>query len=292
MARPTKQGLDYFPLDVQFDDKIELLIAEVGSDALSVLITVWQLIYQNNGYYIEDNTDLCLLVRRRIMLDIDIIALVISKAIDRNIFDKAVHSAHKILTSKAIQKRYFIASIRKKSVSVCNNYILIDVSAYINLVPVGVNVSINATNVDVDVEVNEDVDEEEKAKKTKQPKKTCVCPDWIPLSHWEELLKNRTFKKLQNTELALKKFVNSLQEAVNAGYRVEDCIEEYVACKWQRFDHSWMDKTEAKKTMQPRNLREAQSIQSGEIAKILLKEREDAKYNNGEESGLFLEHKV
>ncbi len=37
MARPTKQGLDYFLVDVQFDDKVELHIAEEGSDGLSVL---------------------------------------------------------------------------------------------------------------------------------------------------------------------------------------------------------------------------------------------------------------
>ena len=58
MARPTKQGLEYFPIDVQFDDKIELLISELGSDALSILITIWQLIYQNDGYYTVNTKDL------------------------------------------------------------------------------------------------------------------------------------------------------------------------------------------------------------------------------------------
>jgi len=34
MARPTKQGIDYFPLDTEFDDDLQLLIAEIGADGI------------------------------------------------------------------------------------------------------------------------------------------------------------------------------------------------------------------------------------------------------------------
>jgi hypothetical protein len=55
---------------------------------------------------------------------------------------------------------------------------------------------------------------------------------------------------------------------------------------------SFRNKEAPQHAMQPRNLREAQSVQCGEIAKILLKEREDDRNRDSEESGLLLEHKV
>ena len=133
MSRPTKQGLDYFPLDCQFDEKMELLIAEVGSDALAVVVTAWQLIYQNNGYYIENGKDLCLLIKRRIMIDLSAVENVINLAIERNIFDKTIENDHKILTSKAIQKRYFSAGFRKKIINVYPEYLLTEVNVYKNI---------------------------------------------------------------------------------------------------------------------------------------------------------------
>ena len=98
MARPTKQGIDYFPVDCQFDDKLELLIVDKGGIALAVIITIWQLIYQNNGYYVENGHDLALLIKRRIMVDAGIIEDVIKAAVDRDIFNKGLYKKHKILT--------------------------------------------------------------------------------------------------------------------------------------------------------------------------------------------------
>jgi len=151
MARPTKQGIDYFPIDVQFDDKIELLIADKGALAISVLLTTWQLIYQNEGYFIGNGRDLFLLIRRRIMLDVETIEDIINSAIERNIFDKTLHKKYRILTSKAIQKRYFIASQRKKIINVNKNYLLVEVNDIKNIRYIGVNVLNNATNVKEEV---------------------------------------------------------------------------------------------------------------------------------------------
>jgi len=151
MSRPTKQGIDYFPIDVQFDEKIELLISELGSDALSTLVTIWQLAYQNNGYYVENGKDLQLLIRRRIMLDLDTIEKVINVCLERGIFNQSLHEKYNILTSKAIQKRYFIASRLKKKINIVKNYLLVDVNDVGNATWVGVNDVGNATNVEVDV---------------------------------------------------------------------------------------------------------------------------------------------
>ena len=58
MARPTKQGLDYFPLDVGFfgDEKIRILKARYQSDGVAIYIKLLCDIYKE-GYYITINFD-------------------------------------------------------------------------------------------------------------------------------------------------------------------------------------------------------------------------------------------
>ena len=58
MGRLTKQGIEYFSLDCQFEDKLELFILEKEAVGLAVFITLLQLIYQNEGYYIVNGKDL------------------------------------------------------------------------------------------------------------------------------------------------------------------------------------------------------------------------------------------
>jgi len=160
MARPTKQGIDYFPLDCRLDDKIEMFLIEKGAIGLGVLISVWQMIYSNEGYYIQNGKDLHLLLKRRINVDVNEVSDCINVCLERNIFDKSLHKKHNILTSKAIQKRYFDAAKKKKEIRIINKFLLIGVSAYENLVSTRIN-SIdsggNATNVNVNVNVKEDV---------------------------------------------------------------------------------------------------------------------------------------
>lgn len=158
MARPTRQGIDYFPLDVELDDKTEMFLIEKEAVGLAVLISVWQLIYKNEGYYIKYNNDLCLLIKKRISVDINSINDCINSAVNRNIFDKELFSKEGILTSRAIQKRFFEAAKRKKQVLVYSNYLLIDINSYNNTVIVNIN-SVNADNnsTNVNVEVKENV---------------------------------------------------------------------------------------------------------------------------------------
>lgn len=154
MARPTKSGIDYFPLDCEWDNKIEMYIAEKESTGLAVLVTLWQLIYKNS-YFIEYNDDLLLLTKKRINVDINLINECINSMVQRGIFDKNLFESG-ILTSKAIQKRFFEAAKRKKVVQVFEEYLLIDVSAYNNLINVSINpinVDINATKLKVKVNV-------------------------------------------------------------------------------------------------------------------------------------------
>jgi len=166
MSRPTEQGIPYFPIDVTFDNKTEMYLLEKEADGLAVLVVAWQLIYRNEGYYGEYCDDFFLLIKKRINRDIDVVKRCIDSAILRGIFNKKMFDKYKILTSKAIQKRYFIAAKRKKEVIYNKQFLLVDVSAYKNLK----NASNNSKIVDSyttkekedekekeDVDVNEEI---------------------------------------------------------------------------------------------------------------------------------------
>ncbi|MFA5229594.1 MAG: DUF4373 domain-containing protein [Candidatus Paceibacterota bacterium] len=120
MGRPTKTGLDYFPLDVDIDDSIELIEAEYGIAGFGIVIKLWQKIYKN-GYYIEWNDDMELLFARRINTEITLIKSVINSCFLRNIFNKHVFETYGVLTSHGIQKRYITACLTSKRKSISMN---------------------------------------------------------------------------------------------------------------------------------------------------------------------------
>ena len=70
MARQPKQGLDYFPLDVHTDDKIELLEAEHGLTGFAIYVKLLQKIY-SEGYFYKIGEDELLLTARRLNVDIN-----------------------------------------------------------------------------------------------------------------------------------------------------------------------------------------------------------------------------
>lgn len=49
MARPLKEGLDYFPLDTRFDEKIQALESIFKNDGLVWIIKFWQLAFRTNN---------------------------------------------------------------------------------------------------------------------------------------------------------------------------------------------------------------------------------------------------
>ena len=108
MARPTKQGLDYFPLDVDFfqDLKIRKIIRAYGDSATAILICILCMIYKDNGYHIKWDEDTAFIISEILNSDEEKISLVVSKAIEIDFFNKEVFLKFSILTSRAIQKRF------------------------------------------------------------------------------------------------------------------------------------------------------------------------------------------
>ena len=127
MARPTKQGIDYFPLDVGFfgDKNIRILKARYRSDGIAVYIKLLCDIYKE-GYFlpVESWDDYIFVIADEIAISSDkveqIIAFLQNRAMVR-VFKKDELTGcdlDAVITSHGIQKRYATAmkSRRKKSI--------------------------------------------------------------------------------------------------------------------------------------------------------------------------------
>ncbi len=138
MARPKKQGLDYFPLDVNIDSKIEILESKYGVFGFGFIIKLFQKIYAN-GYYLEWSQYSPLLLKKEIGIEEEKIIEFIEFCLEINIFDKTLYSKYNILTSRGIQKRYFTVCKRRKEIELMKEYLLVKPEDY------GVNVNNNET---------------------------------------------------------------------------------------------------------------------------------------------------
>ena len=126
LARPTKTGLEYFPLDVNFlyDIKVRKIIKPLGPEAIGVLVYLLAEIYKDNGYYISWNDDICFLMSDLTGIDEELIKDVVSKALEVDFFNKDKHKKYNILTSKGIQNRYISATEKRKNTNINDDYII------------------------------------------------------------------------------------------------------------------------------------------------------------------------
>lgn len=131
MARPMKDGVEYFPLDVSLDEKFELIEAEFGLTGFAVVVKLYQKIYQH-GYYCEWTNEVALLFGHRIGLGSNAVSEIVNASIRRGIFDESMFDKYHILTSRGIQERYFEAVIRRKCVKVKKAYLLVNVTQILN----------------------------------------------------------------------------------------------------------------------------------------------------------------
>ena len=162
MARPNKQGLDYFPLDVNLltNLKVRRLISAQGINSIAVIIELLCRIYQGKGYYIERSGDLAFLISDALRSGISEGAVeeIIKKAIELGFFDVNMLDNFGILTSESIQKTFFEATKKRKGVQYDGRFLLISINGYNNLVNIDIN-SINASH-----------NEQSKEKKSKEKK--------------------------------------------------------------------------------------------------------------------------
>ena len=142
MARPIKQGLEYFPLDVDLDNKMELIEAKFGLNGFGIIIKLLQCIYKE-GYFLDISEEINLLLGKRFNVDFSLLTDVINYSINHGIFDKTKYETYKILTSNGIQKRYLKATGRREKVELIKEYIICDDINKENVFIKSINVDIN-----------------------------------------------------------------------------------------------------------------------------------------------------
>ena len=169
MARPQKEGLDYFPVDVDMcsDDKIYMLEVECGLEGLALFVKLLMKIYDNSYYvkWIDKDTKI---FAHKNSVGVNVVNNLIECCLDNNLFNKSIYKEYEVLTSEAIQKRYFKATSRRKEVKYRSELMLADVNDYNNLV----NVNINSTKKG-SCGVDDDKSTQSKVKESKVKDKEC-----------------------------------------------------------------------------------------------------------------------
>ncbi|MEC0171145.1 DUF4373 domain-containing protein [Paenibacillus graminis] len=181
MARPTKEGLDYFPLDIDFDqdDKLVVPVNKYGMQGLGIIVKLMAEIYRN-GYFYPWGEREQYVFSNRVNVDINSINDVVNECVKWDFFHAGLFGKYQILTSKGFQKRFIEASKRRKITTFIHEYTLIDLQAAckkcspINEVDVNgneVNVYINSDKVSNMSTESTQRESKEKVKRNKRESK-------------------------------------------------------------------------------------------------------------------------
>lgn len=136
MARPIRQGLEYFPTDITFlsDIRVRRIAAACGGQAVHILLSLLINTYRDAGYYLEWNEEVRFLVADEVRVAETLAAAVVEKALAVGFFDLQLFNEYRILTSREIQARYIAATHKRKEVRLIGAYLLVEQPERNNLV--------------------------------------------------------------------------------------------------------------------------------------------------------------
>ncbi|MBO1087696.1 Lin1244/Lin1753 domain-containing protein [Enterococcus hirae] len=150
MARPTKEGLDYFPLDVDVfeDEKIEAIAGEFGLKGEIAVIKLLCAIYKKGYFILWNDLTQATLLKRLPGVSKEMLNQIVNRLVKWGFFDKQLFDSVEVLTSENIQATYFEATKRRKS-------------------PKPIKYVINANINTQDERVNDDINPQSKGNKSK-----------------------------------------------------------------------------------------------------------------------------
>ncbi|MEM1455603.1 DUF4373 domain-containing protein [Pediococcus pentosaceus] len=162
MARPTKEGLDYFPQGVNFFSNpiVEMVSGKYEAKGELAVVKLVTEIYKQHGYYLEWNELTAGQLQKRVPgASSGLIEQVVGLLVKWNYFDSKLFDSDKILTSVEIQETYFEATKRRKGPRP-TEYLLINVNNNSNSNEVNVNINpqskvkeskVNKSNKDINL---------------------------------------------------------------------------------------------------------------------------------------------
>ena len=218
MSRPIKTGLDYFPLDVRNDDKLDLIEAEFGIVGFGIIIKLYQKVYEN-GYFYDWEEDQLLLFKKRVNVDKNLIIDVVKGCLRRNLFNKKMFDNYKILTSVGIQKRFIQAlkSSRRSQVILEEKYLCKGINDYIN--------SINSEFITINSSSNTQ-------SKVKETKRNYIKEEFLPIfDRWLQYKKDKrqSYKNEDSIEMAYNKLYKL---ADGDAKKANEIVEQSLANNW------------------------------------------------------------
>lgn len=158
MARPNKEGLDYFSIDTDItgDDKIKLIKAKHGLVGFAIVILLLTKIYKE-GYYYHWSEDEQYLFADDARVDVNTVITIVNDCINRGFFNQKLYDKYGILTSRGIQKRFLQGCARRKKLVLIREYFIADdhleivfENKKINVIFKSINVSNNPVIVDTE----------------------------------------------------------------------------------------------------------------------------------------------
>ena len=108
MARPPKEGMDYFPhdTDASDDEKIEALRALYGNDGYAFYFILLERIYRTGNFEIEvSDAEIIQILARKVEVTVEKFNQMLSTALKWGCFDRVAYKERGILTSNGIKKR-------------------------------------------------------------------------------------------------------------------------------------------------------------------------------------------
>lgn len=128
MSRTQSQGVDYFPMAVDFfsDKKIKILKARYGSDGITIYLYLLCQVYRE-GYYTRVDEDFIYMVSDDLNMEPDKVEQVMTFLFGRSMFHEQLFKSDAILTSTGIQERWqkaVSARARKSPIEVGKYWLL------------------------------------------------------------------------------------------------------------------------------------------------------------------------
>ena len=108
MARISKPGLDYFPLDVNFlqDRKVRRISCRHHAAGIAALTSLLCLIHKEKGYYVLWNKDTLFDIAQEACCEEEEMQAIIDDCLSVGLFDTYIYKEYGVLTSQAIQEQY------------------------------------------------------------------------------------------------------------------------------------------------------------------------------------------
>ena len=112
MARPVKEGIDYFPhdTDASSDEKIEILTSLYGNDGYAFYFIMLERIYRNSGCFIDisdaqTKEEIFLILSRKIRVSLELFQKMLQTTLKYGLFSYDLYNNEGKITSNGILKR-------------------------------------------------------------------------------------------------------------------------------------------------------------------------------------------